>query len=45
MFRRGTTADWYDIGQVTIDIFPDDVLLKIFDCYVADADKVGKYEE
>ncbi len=29
-----TTADWCDIGQVTIDILPDDILLYIFNVYV-----------
>ena len=33
---RTTTANWYDIGQVTIDILPDDVLLVIFDYYLAE---------
>jgi len=39
-----TTANWCHIGQVTIDILPDDVLLKIFDYYVAEATEVGEYE-
>ena len=39
------TANWCDIGQVTIDILPDDVLLIIFDYYVAEADEDDKYEE
>ena len=33
------------IGQVTIDILPDDVLLVIFDYYVAKADEDGNFEE
>jgi hypothetical protein len=33
------------IGQVTIDILPDDVLLVIFDYYMAKADEDGKFEE
>ena len=35
---RTTTANCYDIGQVTIDILPDDVLLVIFDYYLAEQD-------
>jgi F-box-like len=33
------------IGRVTINILPDDVLLQIFDHYVAEADKHQKFEE
>jgi hypothetical protein len=40
---RTTTANWCDI--VTIDILPDDVLLVIFDHYVAEADEYRRYEE
>ena len=39
------SSNWYDIGRVTIDILPDDVLLVIFDHHVAEADEDGKYEE
>jgi hypothetical protein len=42
---RVTTAKWCDIGQVTIDILPEDVLLEMFDCYVAEANDFGIYEE
>jgi len=31
------TAHWRDVGQVTIDILPDDVLLEIFDRYEDDS--------
>jgi hypothetical protein len=37
LLLRATTADWCDIGRVTIDILPDDVLLDIFDHYLAEA--------
>jgi hypothetical protein len=33
-------ADWCDVGKVTINVLPDDVLLGIFDCYVDEATKV-----
>src|SRR5713101_935542 len=39
---RTITANWRDIGRVTIDILPDDVLLEIFDHHEAGA---SKYEE
>jgi F-box-like len=45
LLRRATTANWCDIGRVTIDILPDDVLLDIFDCYVTEAGQHRKYEE
>jgi hypothetical protein len=32
-----TTADWCDVGQVTIDMVPDLALLEIFDFYMAEA--------
>jgi hypothetical protein len=34
------TADRCDVGQVTIDILPDDALLYVFDFYVAQASEV-----
>jgi len=43
--RRATTTNWCDIGRLTIDILPEDVLLEIFDHYVAKADEDGKHEE
>ena len=43
LLRRSITANWYDTGQVTIGILPEDILLVIFDYYVAKADKF-KYE-
>ena len=45
LLRRTTTTNWCDIDRVTIDILPEDVLLVIFDYYVAEADKDFKYEE
>ena len=45
LLRRATTADWCDLALVTIDILPDDVLLVIFDYYVAEAYKYRKFEE
>ena len=35
--QPGTAADRCDVGRVTIDMFPDVALLKIFDCYVDQA--------
>ena len=40
-----TTADWYDIGQLTIDILPDDVLLDIFDWYLEENPGIDELEE
>jgi hypothetical protein len=34
------TVDWCDVGQMTIDTLPDDVLLYIFDFYLAEASEV-----
>jgi hypothetical protein len=45
LLRHATTANQHDIGRVTIDILPEDVLLDIFDHYVARADEYHKYEE
>ena len=45
LLRRATTINWCDIGQVTIDILPDDVLLDIFDYFVTEADEDEAYEE
>ena len=42
---RATTANWFDVDGVTIDILPDDVLLEIFDHYVAQAERFGQYEK
>ena len=39
------TVDWCDVGQVTIDILPDNTLLEIFDFYVAQASHVFIYRE
>jgi hypothetical protein len=30
-------ADWCDVGKVTVNVLPDDVLLGVFDCYVDEA--------
>jgi hypothetical protein len=35
--RAPTTADWCDVGRVTIDMIPDIALLETFDFYVAQA--------
>jgi F-box-like len=40
-----TTADWCDIGRVTIDILPDDVLLDIFDWYLEENPGIDELEE
>ena len=45
LLRRATTANSCDIGRVTIDILPEDVLLDIFDCYLTEAHEDGKNEE
>jgi hypothetical protein len=45
LLPRSTTANWCGIGQTTIDILPDEVLLEIFDCYVVEADEDRKTEE
>ena len=28
------TAGWCEIGNVTMDVLPDDVLLLVFNCYI-----------
>jgi hypothetical protein len=33
-FAHAMTADWCDVGQMTIDILPDDVLIEIFNYYI-----------
>jgi hypothetical protein len=33
-YPHRTTADWCDVGQETIDVLPDDILLYIFNVYV-----------
>jgi len=35
----------YTVGQATIDILPEDVLLKIFDCYLAEAGMVEEWQK
>jgi hypothetical protein len=45
LLRRATTANWCDIGRVTVDILPEDVLLEIFDCHMAEANEAGENEE
>jgi hypothetical protein len=42
---RAITANRYYIGRVTIDILHDDVLLEIFDHYVAEAYEYDRVEE
>jgi hypothetical protein len=37
IFRGGhppTTADCFDVGSIAIDVFPDDVLVEIFDFFL-----------
>jgi hypothetical protein len=36
-------ADWREIGEVTMDVLPDDVLLHVFDCYMAQASRVESW--
>jgi hypothetical protein len=45
LLRRATTVYWCDIGRVTIDILHDDVLLVIFDDYLAEAYNDRKFDE
>lgn len=33
-FAHTTTADWYNVGQVSIEILPDEILLNILDFYI-----------
>ena len=44
-FCRAITTNWCDIGRVTIDILPGDVLLEIFDYYVTEAYEDLAFEE
>jgi hypothetical protein len=37
------TADWHEIGEITMDVFPDDVLLIVFECYMAHASRVESW--
>ena len=39
------TKDWCDIGRVTIDVLPDDVLLEIFDWYLEEDPVIDELEE
>jgi hypothetical protein len=45
LLRCATTANWRDVGQVMIDILPGDVLLEIFDYYLAETYEDGEFEE
>jgi F-box-like len=38
-----TIADWYHTGQLTIDMLPDNALLKIFDSFVDDNDNIDAW--
>ncbi len=38
-FSRAMTADWRGVGQVSIDILPDDVLVDIFDLHIHQAQR------
>jgi hypothetical protein len=37
------TTDWRKIGKTTMDVLPDDVLLLVFDCYLAHAPRVESW--
>jgi len=39
------TTDWHDIGQVTIAMLPEDVLLEIFDWYLEKNPDIDELEE
>jgi hypothetical protein len=43
--NTATVVDWCGVGQVTIDVLPDVVLLEIFDCYVNQAREEDDDEE
>ena len=45
LLHRATTANRCNIGQLTLDILPDEVLLVIFDHYVTKGDEDGKFAE
>ena len=45
LLRRATTVKGCDIGRVTIDILPDDIVLEVFDYFVTGADEDEAYEE
>ena len=38
-----TTSDWRDVGRVTVDMLPDDVLLELFNFYVNKAGRIEKW--
>ena len=44
LLRHAKNANRCDIGRMTINILPEDVLLVIFDCYVAEADEDENFE-
>jgi F-box-like len=37
------TADWREIGKMTMDVLPDDVLIHVFNCYMAQASRVESW--
>ena len=37
------TADWHEIGKVTMDVLHDDVLLLVFDRYMAQASRIESW--
>ena len=45
LLRCATTVKGCDIGRVTIDILPDDIVLEIIDFSVTEADEDEAYEE
>src|SRR5216684_921652 len=44
-YPHRTTTDWCDVGQVTIDILPDDILLYIFNVYVNGSHRTEVWHE
>jgi hypothetical protein len=44
-FAHATTPNWCNIGRATIDILPEDVLLVIFDYYLAEAGMIEEWQK
>jgi hypothetical protein len=34
MYSLVTTNDWFDVGRVTIEVLPNEVLIDVIYCYV-----------
>jgi hypothetical protein len=34
MYSLVSTNDWFDVGRVTIEVLPDEVLIDVIYCYV-----------